>query len=72
MKVSVQSKQKIMPVAPRRKRAKDQVSQLDREAQRLSDELNHRAASLSTEERLRRHEELKRIAASIPGEGCER
>lgn len=61
-----------MPVAPARKRAKDQVSKLDGEAQRLSDELNHRAASLSTEERLRRHEELKRIAASIPDEGGER
>jgi|NGEPerStandDraft_6_1074524.scaffolds.fasta_scaffold180899_3 hypothetical protein len=72
MKVSVRSKQKIMPVAPARKRVKDQVSKLDREAERLSSELNHRAASLSTDERLRRHEVLKRIAASIPDEGGEK
>lgn len=72
MKVSVRSKQEIMPVAPASKRAKTQVSKLDREAERLSDELNQRAASLSTEERLRRHEVLKRIAASIPDEGGEK
>jgi hypothetical protein len=53
-------------------KAKDQARKLNREAQRLSDELNHRAALLSADERLRRHEALKRIAASIPDEGGER
>jgi len=58
--------------APATKRVKDQGTTLDREAEKLSNELNHRAESLPNKERVRRHDVLKRIAASIPDEDDEK
>lgn len=60
-----------MAIAHARKPAKN-LGKLDREAERLSDELNQRSQSVSAEERARRHEVLSRIAASIPDEADEK
>lgn len=61
-----------MPGAPATKRLKVPSTTLDREAEKLSNELNQRAQLLPNEERVRRHDVLKRISVSIPDEGDEK
>lgn len=58
--------------APATKRLKVPSTTLDREAEKLSNELNQRAQLLPNEERVRRHDVLKRISVSIPDEGDEK